>query len=286
MTLYLTDNTPPAEIEAAKASGFVHAVKYYPAGATTNSDSGVTALDRVYPCWPRWNGTASCCRCTARSPIPPSTCSTVSGIRGHAADAHRPRFSRAARSCSSTSRPARRSRSCAKRRPTSAPRSRRIICCGRATRFSPAACDRTLLPADPQAGNAPAGAGRRGDVGQSALFSRHGLGAACEAHQGRTRAAARDATRRMRRSSCTRRLSTMRTRSKLEGFASHFGADFYGLPRNDGFGDAGARTVERSGRISVRRRNHRAAARGRNDALAVANVTVRRDAGGRASRCA
>jgi dihydroorotase len=49
MTLYLTDNTPATEIEKAKASGFVHAVKYYPAGATTNSDSGVTSLDRVYP---------------------------------------------------------------------------------------------------------------------------------------------------------------------------------------------------------------------------------------------
>jgi dihydroorotase len=49
MTLYLTDNTAPAEIATAAGSGFVHAVKYYPAGATTNSDSGVTALDRVYP---------------------------------------------------------------------------------------------------------------------------------------------------------------------------------------------------------------------------------------------
>jgi dihydroorotase len=47
MTLYLTDNTDPAEIARAKASGVVHAVKYYPAGATTNSDSGVTDLDRV-----------------------------------------------------------------------------------------------------------------------------------------------------------------------------------------------------------------------------------------------
>jgi dihydroorotase len=44
MTLYLTDNTQPAEIERAAASGFVKAVKYYPAGATTNSDSGVTDL--------------------------------------------------------------------------------------------------------------------------------------------------------------------------------------------------------------------------------------------------
>ncbi len=49
MTLYLTDHTAPAEIAQAKASGFVHAVKYYPAGATTNSDSGVTSLERVYP---------------------------------------------------------------------------------------------------------------------------------------------------------------------------------------------------------------------------------------------
>jgi dihydroorotase len=46
MTLYLTDNTRPAEIGRARASGAVHAVKYYPAGATTNSDSGVTDIAR------------------------------------------------------------------------------------------------------------------------------------------------------------------------------------------------------------------------------------------------
>jgi dihydroorotase len=46
MTLYLTDNTDPAEIARATQSGAVHAVKYYPAGATTNSDSGVTDLAR------------------------------------------------------------------------------------------------------------------------------------------------------------------------------------------------------------------------------------------------
>ncbi|WP_454730924.1 MULTISPECIES: dihydroorotase [Cupriavidus] len=46
MTLYLTDNTPAAEIVAAKASGFVHGVKLYPAGATTNSDAGVSDLRR------------------------------------------------------------------------------------------------------------------------------------------------------------------------------------------------------------------------------------------------
>ena len=46
MTLYLTDNTPAEEIRRAKASGIVHAVKLYPAGATTNSDSGVTDIER------------------------------------------------------------------------------------------------------------------------------------------------------------------------------------------------------------------------------------------------
>ncbi|MEJ2688289.1 MAG: dihydroorotase [Gammaproteobacteria bacterium] len=49
MTLYLTDNLPPSEIAAARASGVVHAVKLYPAGATTNSDSGVTDIERTYP---------------------------------------------------------------------------------------------------------------------------------------------------------------------------------------------------------------------------------------------
>jgi dihydroorotase len=44
MTLYLTDNTSPDEIIRARESGFVHAVKLYPAGATTNSDAGVTSI--------------------------------------------------------------------------------------------------------------------------------------------------------------------------------------------------------------------------------------------------
>ncbi|MCC6535121.1 MAG: dihydroorotase [Burkholderiales bacterium] len=48
MTLYLTDNTAPAEIVRARESGVVHAVKYYPAGATTNSDSGVTDIARCH----------------------------------------------------------------------------------------------------------------------------------------------------------------------------------------------------------------------------------------------
>ena len=47
MTLYLTDNPPPEEIRRAKAAGVV-ALKLYPAGATTNSDAGVTDIRRTY----------------------------------------------------------------------------------------------------------------------------------------------------------------------------------------------------------------------------------------------
>ena len=49
MTLYLTDNTRPEEMAVARASGAVAACKLYPAGATTNSESGVTDLERIYP---------------------------------------------------------------------------------------------------------------------------------------------------------------------------------------------------------------------------------------------
>ena len=48
MTLYLTDNTDPDEIRRAQDTGFIHAVKLYPAGATTNSAAGVTDLKKCY----------------------------------------------------------------------------------------------------------------------------------------------------------------------------------------------------------------------------------------------
>lgn len=49
MTLYLTDNTGPQEIAKAGDSPYVHAVKYYPAGATTHSDAGVSDIRKTYP---------------------------------------------------------------------------------------------------------------------------------------------------------------------------------------------------------------------------------------------
>lgn len=48
MTLYLTDNTTAQEIQRAKQSGVIYAVKLYPAGATTNADAGVTDIRKTY----------------------------------------------------------------------------------------------------------------------------------------------------------------------------------------------------------------------------------------------
>ena len=49
MTLYLTEDMQPGEVGAAKASGFVHGIKWYPAGATTNAHHGVRSIERCYP---------------------------------------------------------------------------------------------------------------------------------------------------------------------------------------------------------------------------------------------
>jgi dihydroorotase len=49
MTLYLTDDTPVAEVDRARSSGVVHGFKLYPAGATTHSAAGVTEVERIAP---------------------------------------------------------------------------------------------------------------------------------------------------------------------------------------------------------------------------------------------
>jgi dihydroorotase len=49
MTLYMTDRLTPDEVEKAKSSGVIHGIKLYPAGATTNSDAGVTRFNALYP---------------------------------------------------------------------------------------------------------------------------------------------------------------------------------------------------------------------------------------------
>ena len=198
MTLYLTDNTPPAEIERAKASGFVHAVKYYPAGATTNSDSGVTALDRVYPVLAAMerHGVVLSLHGEVTDPavdmfdrervfVDTLLARIVRDFPG-TEDRARAHHDARGRSVRARERRPRRRHDYAAASAVVAQRAVR-------RRFPATAF---LLPADPQARSAPAGAGRGGDFGQSALFPRHRLGAACEAYEGELRAAAPAATRR------------------------------------------------------------------------------------------
>ena len=66
MTLYLTDRTAVDEVGRVAESGFVSAFKYYPAGATTNSDSGVTCSRTSIRCWKPCSGTAWCCAFTVK----------------------------------------------------------------------------------------------------------------------------------------------------------------------------------------------------------------------------
>ena len=78
MTLYLTETTDPEDVATAHASGLVKAVKLYPAGATTNSSSGVTNFDNVRAVLEKMAEIGSCRFAPmARSPITISTSSTA-----------------------------------------------------------------------------------------------------------------------------------------------------------------------------------------------------------------
>ena len=67
MTIYLTDTTSPEDIAAAKATGVIYSCKLYPAGATTNSDNGVTDIMNLLPTFKAME--VSCC--PRRSSLPP-----------------------------------------------------------------------------------------------------------------------------------------------------------------------------------------------------------------------
>ena len=235
MTLYLTDNTPPAEIARAKASGFVHAVKYYPAGATTNSDSGVTALERAYPALAAMEQHG-----------------VVLSLHGEVTDpdvdmfdrervfvdallaAHRARLSRRCGSCSSTSRRA------------------------RPPQFVAAAPADVAATITPQhllwSRNALFAGGIRPHLYCLPILKRetHRAGAGRARRRRATRSSSSAPTARRTRGTprrtpaaapaATRRRAALELYAeafedagaldRLEGFASFFGADFYGLPRN------------------------------------------------------
>ena len=146
MTLYLTDNTSPAEIAAAKASGFVHAVKYYPAG---RDDPFGCRRHRARARLSRAGGDAGARRraVDARRShgVRRRRLRSRARLRRDLARRDRPRFSRAQdRARAHHDRRGRRVRRRRARR-ASPRRSRRSISSIRATRSSPAACARTSI---------------------------------------------------------------------------------------------------------------------------------------------
>ncbi len=236
LTLYLTDNTPVAQIAEARRSGFVIGVKYYPAGATTNSDSG-GYRDRA-----RVSGAGSDAEaCVAAPGSRRSDRERGRRIRSRArvrragADAHRSATFRNSKSCSSTSplgRP-----------PTSSPRPRPRRRHHHATAPAPFAQCACLPPVASARiwycrpilkREAHRQALLKAATGGNAKFF---LGTDSAPHardgQGKRAAAAPAATPLTPHWNSTPRHSRRAgALDRLEGFASFHGADFYGLPRN------------------------------------------------------
>ena len=237
MTLYLTDNTPPEEIARAKLSGRVYGVKLYPAGATTNSDAGVTRISRCFhDARERWqqHGPAAAGARRGR-PTRRSTCSTarrcsssevlgplrraLPRAQGRARAHHHARGGAVRRG----HRPERRRHH---HRAPPADEPQRAL----RGRHPPA----PLLPAGAQARGAPRGAGRGGDLGQPEVLPRHRQRAARAQHEG-GRLRLRRHLHRARRDRALRRcVRGSRRARQARGLREPTSArDFYGLPRND-----------------------------------------------------
>ena len=233
MTLYLTDNTPADEIRRAQGSGRVVAVKLYPAGATTNSDAGVTDLRRA---WPVLDAMQAC-----GMPLL---------VHGEVTDPAVDVFDREAvfidsvlRSAATRlSRPARRVRAhhhppggavrrAGRRRAgrddhraSSAVQPQRDLFRG----LEPA----LVLPAGAQARGAPPGAARRRHRRRCALLPRHRQRAARGATEGARGGCAGCYTAPHAIELYATAFEQAGALERLEAFASFNGPDFYRLPRN------------------------------------------------------
>ena len=234
MTLYLTDNTTPDEIAAAKASGIVHAAKYYPAGATTHSDSGVTAIERAHAALAAMeeHDVVLSLHGEVTDPDVDVFDRERVFVERHLARIVRdfPGLKRGLEHVT-TARGGGFRRRCRPQRRRDDHAAASPVVAQRTLRRRPAAA--FLLHARPEARIAPPRARASRDVGQPQVLPRHRLRAACPPGRRRAHAAAPAATRRPSRCRSMPKRSKRPARSTgLQAFASEFGADFYGLPRN------------------------------------------------------
>ena len=185
MTLYLTDQHRPGGNRQARKRSVVHACKLYPAGATTNSDSGVTDIRRIDAVLARMSELGMPLLVHGEVTARQLTCSIAKRVSSTKCSRRRSRASRNCAWCSNTSPRARRGvrEDGARRRrrdhhaPAPAAQPQRDL----RRRHSPA----LLLPADPQDRAGSRGAARRRHQRQSALLPRHRQRAARAAHQGK-----------------------------------------------------------------------------------------------------
>jgi dihydroorotase len=232
MTL-LPDRRDHARSRAARASGFVHAIKYYPAGATTNSESGVTALERaVSRRSPAMERCGMVLACNGEVTDPTSTCSTASAVfidrhlggscaifpRCASWSSTRPRASGAVR------------RRCAATVAATLTPQHLDVVAQRALRRR--ACAALLLPAILKREEHRRALVARATSGNPKFFL--GTDSAHPAHrQGSELLLARLLLGAARPRALLRRCSTRRCARPLDAFASEHGPRFYGLPRNE-----------------------------------------------------
>ena len=253
MTLYLTDNTPPDEIRRARESGFVHAVKLYPAGATTNSDAGVTEHREVRED-ARSDAEARHAAARARRSDRSGDRHVRSreGLHRPGDDAVAPRFPGAegrVRAHHDARMPRDYVARCRRTR-LARDASPRIICCTTAMRCSWAASGRTTTACRCSSARRIAWRWSRRRRRATAKFF---LGTDSAPHAKGLKEHACGCA------GCYTALHALELYAeafdqagaldRLEGFASFYGADFYGLPRCDGERHAASRTVDAAGGI-------------------------------------
>jgi dihydroorotase len=250
MTLYLTDRTPAERSSRRRRSGFVHGFKLYPAGATTNSDSGVTD-DR--------NASIPCSRDGELRPA------AAGARRGDHADVDvfdRERVfidavlaplgaSRGCASCSSTSPPAAVEFVRAAGPNVAATITPQHLLLNRNAMFQ-GGIRPHLLPAGAEARTRPPGAARGRDQRRPALLPRHRQRAARAPHQGNACGCAGIYSRTPRSSSTPRRSSRRARLDRLEAFASRAAPTSTACRATPARSRCGA-TLDSPGRVPLRR---------------------------------
>ena len=269
MTLYLTDNLPPDEIARAKDAGVV-AVKLYPAGATTNSDAGVTDMRKTYQTLEAMQRDGLLLLVHGEVTAPEIDLFDREAVFiERAADSAAPRLPRAEDRVRAHHHEGSRAVRARRRTASPAPPSPRTTCCTTATRSSPAASARTTTACRCSSAKRTAWRWWRRPPAAAPSSSSAPTARRTRRTSRSTPAAAPAATPRTRRSSCMPKPSTAPARStSSKASPASTAPDFYGLPRNTDTITLRRESVDAARELALRRGAAQAAALGRSVAVA------------------